>query len=72
MKRAVAPETSTPRKLYPGHSELSSLAKGTSIYESKETNYKVEELKILNQQRELDALFESLKARKNKNETETQ
>lgn len=72
MNRAATPEVGTTRKLYPGYSELTGLARGTSIYEEKETNYKVEELKILKEQKELDALFKSLKARKQNNETETQ
>ncbi len=72
MTRAGSPESGTSRKVYPGHSELSSLAKATSIYESQTTNYKVEESKILKEQKELDALFKSLKARDEKNETETQ
>ena len=71
MNRAASPESSTNRKLYPGYSELTGLAKGTSIYESVDTNYKVEERKILQSQKELKTLFESLKARKEKNETET-
>lgn len=71
MNRAAAPETGTKRKIYPGYSDLTGLARGTSIYESDKTNYKVEELKILNEQRELDALFKSLKARDKDNETET-
>mgnify|MGYP001345683462 CR=1 FL=1 len=70
MTRAASPETGTNRKLYPGFSDLTGLAKATSIYESKGTNYKVEELKILKEQKELDALFKSLKARDEKNETE--
>ena len=70
MTRAASPETGTSRKLYPGYSDLSGLTKGTSIYESGETNYKVEELKILKEQKELDALFKSLKERKKSNETE--
>jgi len=70
MSRAASPETGTPRKLYPGYSDLTGLAKGTSIYESGSTNYKVEELKIFKEQRELDALFKSLKAREEKDETE--
>jgi len=72
MNRAAAPETGTPRKLYPGYSELTGLTKGTSIYESEATNYKVEERKILKEQKELNALFKSLKARENKDETEAQ
>jgi len=72
MNRAAAPETGTPRKLYPGYSDLTGLAKGTSIYESGNTNYKVEESKILKEQRELTALFKSLKERDKKNETEAQ
>ena len=70
MNRAASPETGTTRKLYPGFSDLTGLAKATSIYEDKKTNYKVEELKILKEQKELDALFKSLKARDDKNETE--
>lgn len=66
MKRAATPETGTPRKLYPGHSDLTGLAKGTSIYESGSTNYKVEESKILNEDKELTALFKSLKAKEQK------
>ena len=62
----------TARKLYPGFSDLTGLAKGTSIYESEKTNYKVEESKILKDQKELKALFESLKAREQKDETKTQ
>ncbi len=71
MSRAASPETGTTRKLYPGYSDLTGLAKGTSIYESKGTNYKVEELKILKEQKELDTLFESLKEKDKKNETKT-
>ena len=71
MTRASSPESGTVRKLYPGYSELTGLAKGTSIYEDTKTNYKVEELKILKEQKELDTLFKSLKAREKKNETET-
>ena len=69
MNRAASPETGTARKLYPGYSDLTGLAKGTSIYESGSTNYRVEEMKILKEQKELDALFRSLKARDEKNET---
>lgn len=72
MTRAASPETGTKRKLYPGYSELTGLAKATSIYESQSTNYKVEERKILKEQKEIQALFESLKAREKNNETETQ
>ena len=70
MTRAASPETGTIRKMFPGMGELSGLAKATSIYEDKNTSYKVEELKILKEQKELDALFKSLKARDDKNETE--
>ena len=70
MSRAASPETGTTRKLYPGFSDLTGLAKATSIYEDKKTNYKLEELKILNEQKELETLFESLKERDKKNETE--
>ena len=51
--------------------ELSSLAKGTSVYEEKNTNYKVEESKILKEEKELTALFKSLKAKEQNNETKT-
>lgn len=71
MTRAATPETGTKRKNFPGMGELSSLAKATSIYEDKKTNYRVEERKILKEQKELDALFKSLEARNQKNETET-
>ena len=71
MNRAASPETGTLRKMFPGMGELSSLTKATSIYEDKKTNYKIEELKILKEQKEMDALFKSLKARDDKNETET-
>lgn len=70
MARAASPETGTSRKLYPGYSELTGLAKATSVYEKKETNYKVQEEKILQEQKELKQLFESLKARNKKDETE--
>lgn len=66
MTRAASPETGTNRKIYPGFSDLTGLAKATSIYEDKKTNYKVEESKILKEQKELDTLFESLKARDKK------
>ena len=69
MSRASSPESGTIRKIFPGSSELSGLAKATSIYENKTTNYKVEEMKILKEQKELDALFKSLKERDDKNET---
>jgi hypothetical protein len=72
MNRAASPETGTIRKMFPGMGELSGLAKATSIYEEQKTNYKVEETKILKDQKELRVLFESLKARDEKNETETQ
>jgi len=71
MNRAASPETGTTRKMFPGMGELTGLAKATSIYEGQTTNYKVEETKILKEQKELDALFKSLKARNDKNETET-
>ena len=69
IKRSATPETGTPRKLYPGYSELTGLAKGTNIYETENTNYKVEEKRILKEKKEIDALFESLKARDKKDET---
>tara|TARA_B100000282_G_scaffold288528_1_gene257292 strand:- start:47 stop:2059 length:2013 start_codon:yes stop_codon:yes gene_type:complete len=71
MNRAASPEVGTTRKTIPGYEELSQLAKGTSIYEGSETIYKVEENKILKEQKELDALFESLNNRRTKDETET-
>ena len=75
MNRAVTPEAGTKRKTFPGASELASLARGTSVYESKLTIYsKEEEHKLLKDQEELKVLFENLdlKSRKNKDETETQ
>ena len=73
LKRAATPETGTTRKLYPGFSDLTGLARGTSIYEDNKTIYKAEEKKIFNQQRELKALFESLNKKENKkDETEAQ
>ncbi len=71
MTRAASPEAGTRRKNFPGMGELTSLAKGTSVYEEKNTNYKVEELKILKEQKELTALFRSLKAKEQNNETKT-
>lgn len=70
MTRAASPETGTTRKLFPGMGELSNLTKATSVYEDKKTNYKVEEIKILKEQKELETLFKSLKERDKKNETE--
>jgi hypothetical protein len=72
MNRAASPETGTTRKTFPGMGELSGLAKATSIYEEGNTIYKVEERKILKEQKDIKRLFESLKAREEKNETETQ
>lgn len=71
MNRAASPEVNTTRKNFPGMGELSGLARATSIYEEKGTNYKAEESKILKEQKELDALFKSLEEREKKNETET-
>ena len=71
MTRAASPEAGTTRKNFPGMGELSSLVKGTSVYEDKNTNYKVEESKILKEDKELTALFNSLKAKEQKNETKT-
>ena len=70
MTRSASPETGTTRKMFPGMGELSSLGRGTSVYEEENTNYKLEELKILNNQKELKQLFESLKKRDKKDETE--
>tara|TARA_Y100000592_G_scaffold96953_1_gene166496 strand:- start:7798 stop:9822 length:2025 start_codon:yes stop_codon:yes gene_type:complete len=73
MNRAATPETGTKRKVFPGSSELSKLVRSTGIYEQEETNYKVEEKKILKNQKDLKTLFESLQLRsKNKDETEAQ
>tara|TARA_B100000927_G_scaffold262348_1_gene233184 strand:+ start:4542 stop:6527 length:1986 start_codon:yes stop_codon:yes gene_type:complete len=72
MSKAASPETGTKRKLYPGYSELTGLAKATSIYESDGTNYNVEERKILKEQKELNELFKSLEKKEKNNETETQ
>ena len=72
MNRAASPETGTTRKTMPGYDELTGLVRGTGVYEERNTNYKVEETKILQHQKELRVLFESLKARDEKNETETQ
>ena len=71
LNRAASPEAGTLRKILPGMGDLTGLAKGTSIYEGQKTNYKIEELKILKEQKELEILFESLKAREKNNETET-
>jgi len=71
MRRAAAPETGTKRKIYPGYSELTGLAKATSIYENEETNYLKEEKKILKEQKELKELFRGLNNRSKKDETET-
>ncbi len=72
MARAASPEFGTKRKNFPGASELSSLVRGTGIYESKLTSYtKEEEEKVLKNQEELKVLFENLdfKLRKEKDET---
>jgi hypothetical protein len=65
-------EFGTTRSTLPGMSDLKGLINMSSIYEENATNYKKEESKILKEQKELKALFESLKARDKKNETETQ
>ena len=65
-------EFGTTRSSLPGYQDFKGMASMTGVYEDKKTNYKVEELKILKEQKELDALFKSLKAREEKNETETQ
>ena len=70
MFRAASPEFASSRKTLPGMQDLRSLARGTSVYAEQNTNYKVEELKILQSQKELKLLFESLKARDEKDETE--
>ena len=70
MFRSASPEFGTDRKTNIGMQDLRSLARGTSVYAEQNTNYKVEELKILQSQKELKLLFESLKARDEKDETE--
>ena len=65
-------EFATDRSTFHGLNNLKGLVNMSSVYEDKKTNYKVEERKILKEQRELDALFKSLKARDEKNETEAQ
>ena len=71
MNRAATPESGTKRKNFPGMGELSTLVRGTGVYEEGNTNYKVEESKILREDKELAALFKSLKAKEQKNETKT-
>ena len=63
-------EFGTTRSTLPGMNDLKGLVNMSSIYEDKNTNYKKEELKILKEQKELETLFESLKARDKKDETE--
>ena len=70
MTRAASPEFGTNRKTLPGYSELSSLVRGTGVYAEENTNYKVEEQKVLQNQKDLKNLFESLKTRDDKDETE--
>jgi hypothetical protein len=72
MQRAASPEVGSLRKTLPGYSELTALARGSGTYSESQTNYKKEELKILKVEKELETLFKSLKARKEKNETEAQ
>ena len=69
MTRAASPEIGSLRKTLPGYSELSGLARGTGVYAENGTNYKLEEGKLLQNQKELNALFESLKARDDNDET---
>ena len=61
LNRAASPEAGTTRKMFPGMGELTSLARGTSVYEKNNTNYKVEEVQIFDNQREIQTLIESLK-----------
>ena len=61
LNRAASPEAGTTRKMFPGMGELTSLARGTSDYEKNNTNYKVEEVQIFDNQREIQTLIESLK-----------
>ena len=70
MNRAASPETGTRRTTLPGADDLRSLSRLTGIYEQNDTNYREEENKILKNQKELETLFESLKLRSKKNETE--
>ena len=75
INRSASPEAGTKRKNFPGASELSTLARGTGVYESQSTNYsREEEEKLLENQKELKVLFENLdlKSRKNKDEIKTQ
>jgi len=73
MNRAASPEVGTTRKTFPGSSELSQLAKGTGVYESKLTNYsREEEKKLLESQKQLKVLFEDLDLNKRKNKDETE
>jgi len=75
MARAANPEFGTKRKNFPGASELSSLVRGTGVYESKLTIYsREEEEKLLKNQEELKVLFENLDkdSRKDSDETKTQ
>lgn len=70
LNRAASPETGTRRTTLPGADDLRSLSRITGIYEQNDTNYKEEESKILKNQKELNSLFESLKLRSKKDETE--
>tara|TARA_B100000282_G_scaffold230911_1_gene173346 strand:- start:3372 stop:5450 length:2079 start_codon:yes stop_codon:yes gene_type:complete len=73
MNRAASPEFGTNRKTFSGYSELSSLVRGSGVYESLLTTYsKEEEEKIIKNQEELKVLFENLnnKLRDEKDETE--
>ena len=70
MTRAASPEFGSTRKTLPGYSDLTKLARGTGVYAEENTNYKIEELKVLRNEKELNSLFESLKARDEKDETE--
>ena len=63
-------EFATDRSTFHGLNNLKGLVNMSSVYEDKKTNYKLEEHKILKEQKELDALFKSLKARDENNETE--
>jgi len=71
MNRAASPEVGSIRKTLPGYDELAGLARGTRVYAEENTNYKLEELKLLRNEKEINNLFESLKARDEKDETET-
>ena len=73
MNRATAPEFGTSRKNFPGASELSSLVRGTGVYESKMTIYsKEEEKRLLENQNQLKVLFDNLNLEQRDDSDETE